>query len=194
MESPNKRKGYRLLRGYVLGAIAWNVLWLSFLRWEEVPPESLWVVVIAVVLIAFSLPGVVLAAGSLYTLFWLPFNYSLLGKYARTPFPKNETPIGRYDVRARIGEMLWPRSRCTLTVYPSGLGVSLILGDVFIPKDRILYVKYTALGFYLLEHSSPEIRSPIVFRSMDVYQALEDINKGSKMSGEGQTANQENGN
>jgi hypothetical protein len=58
-------------------------------------------------------------------------------------------------------------------VFSSGLGISIFgIGKVFIPTQYFIKITPHFSGNYKLEHESPEVRSPIIFNSKELYEAL----------------------
>lgn len=111
--------------------------------------------------------------GVLMLMFWnlviFGYDFSLLGPYERTPHPQ-ERPIYRVLGWGRIG--VWrfraPFPLLIWTVYPSGLGISMLgIGKAFIPTAKIVSLQWSALSLlvfwtpYKLVHSSEELPSPL---------------------------------
>lgn len=115
----------------------------------------------------------------LFDLTIFTFNFSVFGPYERTPFPEEEAkqewtvnslkiglfqsngiPVKWYLYESGIGIFIWPKSK------------------VFIPKENIveLYESKTIFSHsYILKHSSPELRSPVIIKNNEIFNALQDM-------------------
>lgn len=94
------------------------------------------------------------------TLGAFPVEYSAFGKLKRSPLPV-ETPL---KVFAGGGVLIGNGMNApgTLIVYPSGLGLKLILvGTVFLPRDSIDALQRSRWWGVALHHHCPEIRTPV---------------------------------
>ena len=118
------------------------------------------------------MPFYLVATLALCQFFIIPFDYSLFGKYRRTPFP-DEPPLrtmsdmmrsGGIAGRYNMGFVVW-------CLFKNGIGMKTLYGKVFLPLDEIDALELDQgfdQVFYrnatsTLHHSSPEIRGPIYF-------------------------------
>lgn len=107
--------------------------------------------------------------------FVFPIKYSMLGPYARTPFP-NGPPVWSGNALSTIGVFFPKNWHLPWCVYPSGLGVSILgFGRAFIPLDQIIAVNRSRRGGCRVKHASPELMSPIAFHSADMFAALQHV-------------------
>ena len=86
-----------------------------------------------------------------------PFDYSVFGRYRRTPPPEDE-PLAEEDCGAQVGSF---RGWCVASLYTTGLGLRLPpYGPAFLPFAHIVAVER---GWFrtTLHHTWPEIRTPI---------------------------------
>ena len=105
---------------------------------------------------------------------WIfPFDYSVFGRYRRTPLP-DETPLriignsaDSFRLRAiagrsNMGPVIW-------LLYRDGIGIKMLHGRAFIPREEIealdlehgLDVAFCRNSMSTLYHCCPEIREPI---------------------------------
>lgn len=127
------------------------------------------------------LPAFMLGVYCTLNLLVFPFNYSMLGKYERSPFPKEE-PVRKHRGAffslwswvniSLIFHTSWPLY--TWSIYATGVGIEFTLvGKAFIPVENIVQIKRVFPGIYRLRHSSPEVRNPIYFSDSDVYCSMQ---------------------
>jgi hypothetical protein len=117
----------------------------------------------------FGMPFYALAIIAILNLFAFPFDYSIMGKYRRTPLP-SELPLRTHmDLfwpgfagRANLGFVVW-------LLYRHGIGIKTVYGNAFIPLDEIDGLDLEQ-GFdqafqrnrtSTLYHHCPEVREPI---------------------------------
>lgn len=94
------------------------------------------------------------------TLGAFPVDYSAFGKFNRSPLPAEMA----LKVFAWGGVLIGTGMNApgTLIVYPSGLGLKLILvGKVFLPRNSIDALERTRWWGVALHHHWPEIRTPV---------------------------------
>nr|QNO47712.1 hypothetical protein LDJELIEA_00010 [Methanosarcinales archaeon ANME-2c ERB4] len=104
-----------------------------------------------------------------------PFKYSIFGPYKHTPFP-NEMPLLEISTGGKISSVQVSGPLIKYIVYPSGLGISILgTGKTFIPTRYITDIKPHFLNRYKLKHNSPELRNPVIFNSMELYEALQKL-------------------
>lgn len=93
-----------------------------------------------------------------------PWDYSLFGRYERTPLPA-EAPL--YVKPASWGKIGWMNASVpffTWRVYRTGLGIAVFgIGKVFVP---LAHIRTLEEGSFFrspkLSHDWPELRSPVV--------------------------------
>jgi hypothetical protein len=164
MKSPWRYWFWRIYAPVVSLAMAWVVIgWLTTFNVAYLPA----------VLCLFPLwIAVIMAWGSSCV---FPFDYSIFGKYRRTPLPDEDTlktvgesfleSLGSYAGagRANMGPVIW-------LLYRHGIGIKSVFGSVFVPLDEIdaldleqgfdsLVYRHITANLY---HHCPEIRDPII--------------------------------
>jgi hypothetical protein len=170
MTTQKTSKEYFYMRYYAICVlIAWNAIGLFFLYTDFVPENVELVIFIA--LAPFALPLIVI----LIMLLAHPFDYSLIGGRKPRPIPHEQPIVGVQELAARVG--WWPQFTpgIGLKVFRTGLGVTMTFGDAFIAVSEMITLRRSVFGWYSLRHTSPEVRSPVVFHSHEVFTALNEI-------------------
>lgn len=109
---------------------------------------------------------------------WAVFSwdYSVFGKFERTPLPEDSPLLEQKFSWGHLGRFsgeIVPF--VTWRVYRTGLGISILgAGTVFIPSADLVSLEESGRFFpgYKLKHSSQEIPSPITIYSKRVFEAL----------------------
>jgi len=116
----------------------------------------------------FGLPVIMIIVWMLTPLKWFKFNYTIFGRYYRTPAPEYEEPQKFSDWEAVFWQLAqWE----TFLVYPSGLEFRVLgIGKGFVPLGTIVRLGKSGWGYGVV-HSSPEIRNPL-FVPKSVFNAL----------------------
>jgi len=114
---------------------------------------------------------VALAVVASVTLVWVfnlsvyPWKYSLFGRYERTRMPEGP-PLYSYGLPKTFPIFRW-------YIYSSGLGIKLPLaGRLFIKAEDMELPRRSSSGVYVLEHRSPEVRSPLIIPSRKLGENL----------------------
>jgi hypothetical protein len=132
--------------------------------------------------------ALLLTAGVIvYDVFFIPFDYTMMGRLRRTPVPTDEKPIERSQPRwlwhrVSIGFSIFPAtSPWQLALYPEGLAINLVFRNAFIPSRYFKEIRVVSNSprWFSLEHSSPEIKSPISFADEPLYSAISNIIAGA---------------
>ncbi|HUY92687.1 MAG TPA: hypothetical protein VMV10_28360 [Pirellulales bacterium] len=93
------------------------------------------------------------------------FDYSVFGKYRRTPLPSEAPLFEIYGSSGRIAKWRFSLPLVTWILFSQGIGIKLWpVGDVFVPRDEIdsLELRGGFLGLTSeLTHHCPEVRGPI---------------------------------
>jgi hypothetical protein len=102
-----------------------------------------------------------------------PWKYSVFGEIERTPFPEGGASLSVRGVPVIIGNC--SLRGATMCLFASGLGIELFGGisRTFIPASELRSVVRNDVGWASVRHTSPEIRSPIIFKSEALYAALD---------------------
>lgn len=165
-------KRYIVYRAYcIVMVIVWNAIGL----WEftegiskKTAPQYI------PLLIPFMLPALFMV----FSWAVFPWDYSIFGRYERTPFPSGE-PILKY--RSSWGKISWFHASIpffTWSVYTSGLCIAIFgVGKVFIPVENIVELKSGFIRGYKLRHNCPELRNPVTLPNKRVFEAIQDILK-----------------
>ncbi|MDD2891224.1 MAG: hypothetical protein PHE49_11405 [bacterium] len=150
---PNKL--YLFFRFYCIAVIIGVVIVVS--AWfRDINIFSKNAMIIVVIINAFYISAMCM----LENLSAFPLNFSIFGRYERTPLPE-EKPLYRWaSSNCRIGR--WFNGTVSILIYNSGLGISMFgVGKAFIPFENITELKKGFLWKGVLIHSYQEIRSPI---------------------------------
>ena len=116
----------------------------------------------------------------LFNLGAFTYDYSVLGRYKRTPLP-DEAPILKQRGRfGRVGYLWMTSPLITWILYPSGLGIIMFgVGKAFIPIKNIVEVKvdktfpYPFWPPYEVLHNSPELNNPIILPNRKLFDTLQ---------------------
>jgi hypothetical protein len=162
MRKPNKL--YLLYRIY---AIVVFLTGITINGWVLLHKHFYWLIVL---LLPFVLPAFFLTL----SLAAFRFNYSAFGCLQNT-LPPNEPILEQ--ARTTGGRIGWLSISGLLTwsVYPSGLGFSVpFVGKGFIPVSDISNMRKGVgmLAIYMIAHTNPEVRSPLIVRNTNIYQRL----------------------
>jgi hypothetical protein len=153
---------------YCLGIL---FIWPTGLFWIALQGYYQYFNLYILVMVPFDLIAVLM----LMSLVISPFKYSIFGPYQRRPFP-NDKPLLEKSTGGRISLMSVYGPLIKFVVFPSGLGISFFgIGKVFIPTQYFTKINPHFSGNYKLEHNSSEVRSPIIFNSKDLYEALQKL-------------------
>ena len=163
--------------------LVWRVLWvMAFLSsqvlglWQLVlmakgnVKDATRLLLYAPVMMVLLLPVVFM----LFSVCVFTFNFSIFGKYMRTPWPE-ERPIAEHSHSS--GRVKWVGGTIpffTWVLFPSGLGFSIMfVGRGFIPLRCMSRIDKGAFAC-TLTHESEEVRSPVSFPHEDIYACLQE--------------------
>jgi hypothetical protein len=162
-DAPPRRKPHRRYLAYralaVVSLVGWNALGFSLL-WSQAgqPP----------VLLLAGVPLLLVGLALVFSWAAFPWPYSVFGPLERTPFPDEPATCTAVPMSTQIGLLRFGGPFVTFTVMPSGVGLCMTGGArVFVPAASI-----TAVTASTLEHTCPEVRSPIRFRSRALHDAI----------------------
>lgn len=167
MENKTKLKSHKryFFIIYCLGIL---FIWPTGLFWIALKGHYQYINLYILVMAPLALIAVLM----LMSLAISPFKYSIFGPYERRPFP-NDKPLFEKSTSGRISLMSVFGPLIKFMVFSSGLGISIFgIGKVFIPTQYFIKITPHFSGNYKLEHESPEVRSPIIFNSKELYEAL----------------------
>ena len=109
-------------------------------------------------------PFILVTVFAMFTLQTFSFDYSVFGKYRRTPFP-SETPLHEITLSYAIIGKVRTGPLVIWLLYRHGIGIKIVtIGDVFLPLDEVdtLEIRGRFLGLTSeLIHHCPEVASPI---------------------------------
>jgi hypothetical protein len=154
------------------------ISWLAAFASDKAPSSS------QMIWFGVLFPCFFIAVLMIMNAFVFNFKYSILGHLERTAFP-NEQPVLTKTWQwgllgsGRLG--LFRATSINWYVFPSGLGISIPgIGKVFIPEKYIKEINENVKWFYLyscyqLVHTSPEVRSPVLFRDKELFETLRTV-------------------
>jgi hypothetical protein len=99
----------------------------------------------------------------LYDLRWFPLNYTRLGRYQRSDPPPEWKPTRTRWRLLRPSSRLLGRGHMAVCKFgPGGFQFRpSFCGWAFISSKEILCLRKDCCGWHMIEHSSPEVRSPL---------------------------------
>jgi hypothetical protein len=150
--------------------LIWKKKKITISELSRIPKSLIFPMIISIILVGgIFLPDLML----------FPFQYSLVGKYKRTPPPVEKTILKYHQNICRISRAGKGASlSCNWKLYPSGLSISLLIdGKIFIPFQDMIDVKKSLENFnsdyYILNFNNPEFRShSIILPNAEIARVL----------------------
>ncbi len=138
-------------------------------------------------------PFLIPALFMIFNLAAFKFKFSVFGPYKRSPVPNEKPRFERTSgfPGSAIGWLYANGFSIKWFIYDSGLGISFLGAKAFIPKEKIktlrkpttlrerLFASFLPQYFYVVEHTSEEVRNPIILPK-EVAQKLQEVIKNSE--------------
>jgi hypothetical protein len=170
---------------WVIGLI-WGIFWI-ITAVNNQQPSTIQIVVFALLFPCFGIDVFMILS-----LFVFPFDYSIFGRFERTPFPDEEPVLKKTKSWGQIGLFRATIPFFNWYVYPSGLGISILgIGKVVIPAESITeFNRKGGLGFwgtpYEVLHKCQELHDPIYLPNSELFEQLQTIVQGESVTSESQ--------